>query len=105
MTLEVLEHLFFPRKLFTGAHALLKPGGLLVLSTPYHGSWKNLAISLLNGWDKHFHVDQDGGHIKFFSAAALRTMADGAGFREVGFEGVGRIRGLWKAMIFAAERR
>jgi len=32
---------------------LLKPGGRLVLTTPYHGYVKNLAIAVLGRWDAH----------------------------------------------------
>ncbi len=104
VSLEVLEHLFFPAKLFETARNALKPGGYLVLSTPYHGYLKNLAISVLNGWDKHFHVDHDGGHIKFFSERALRRMTERSGLRVLGVSGAGRFPGLWKSMVMRALR-
>ena len=43
---EVIEHLFLPRGLFACAHEALAPGGTLIVTTPYHGYWKNLAIAL-----------------------------------------------------------
>lgn len=104
VALEVIEHLFYPRKLFEQARASLKDGGSLILSTPYHGYLKNLAISLVNGWDRHFGVEQDGGHIKFFSRRTLIQMAYGAGFINPRFYGVGRLPYLWKSMILMAER-
>lgn len=42
---EVVEHLFSPHRLIQFAHAVLAPGGELILSTPYHGYLKNLAIA------------------------------------------------------------
>jgi 2-polyprenyl-3-methyl-5-hydroxy-6-metoxy-1,4-benzoquinol methylase len=102
VSLEVVEHLFYPRRLFTQARQLLRPGGRLFVSTPYHGYLKNLAISLLNGWDRHFGVDCDGGHIKFFSPRTLRQLAEDEGFRELRFSGVGRAPLLWKSMILSA---
>jgi 2-polyprenyl-3-methyl-5-hydroxy-6-metoxy-1,4-benzoquinol methylase len=105
ISLDVVEHLFFPGRLFEQSYALLRAGGSLIVSTPYHGYMKNLALSLANGWDRHFDVDKDGGHIKFFSKATLGRMARAAGFENLRFSGVGRLPGLWKAMIMVAEKR
>ena len=104
VSLDVVEHLFYPKRLFQQSHALLRKGGLLVVSTPYHGYWKNLAISLLNGWDRHFSVEQDGGHIKFFSKETLTQTARSTGFHNPRFTCVGRLPWLWKSMILAAEK-
>ncbi|HEX7242269.1 MAG TPA: class I SAM-dependent methyltransferase, partial [Longimicrobiaceae bacterium] len=71
VSLEVVEHLYLPKRLFEQSFAVLRPGGRLVLSTPYHGYLKNLAISVLGGWDHHWGVDWDGGHVKFFSRRTL----------------------------------
>jgi 2-polyprenyl-3-methyl-5-hydroxy-6-metoxy-1,4-benzoquinol methylase len=104
VALEVVEHLFYPKRLFEQSRRVLRDGGLLVVSTPYHGYWKNLALSLVDGWDRHFSVDWDGGHIKFFSARSLGRMAEAAGFRRLEFTGVGRLPYLWKSLILVAER-
>lgn len=104
VAIEVIEHLFYPKKLFEQSYRILRPGGRLVVSTPYHGYLKNLAISLVNGWDRHFRVDWDGGHIKFFSKVTLARMARDAGFHISHFRGVGRVPGLWKSMIMVAVR-
>lgn len=104
ISLEVLEHLFYPRQLFRRGYQALRPGGHLVISTPYHGYLKNLALSLVGGWDRHFNVGQDGGHIKFFSKRTLWQMALEAGFRVQRIRGVGRAPWLWKSMIMVAVR-
>jgi 2-polyprenyl-6-hydroxyphenyl methylase/3-demethylubiquinone-9 3-methyltransferase len=104
LALEVIEHLYCPRSLFRASHELLRDGGLLVVSTPYHGYLKNLAISAVNGWDRHFTVAADGGHIKFFSRKSLTRMALECGFRNPRVRGVGRVVWLWKSMILAAEK-
>jgi 2-polyprenyl-3-methyl-5-hydroxy-6-metoxy-1,4-benzoquinol methylase len=44
---EVIEHLLQPTELLQGAYEVLRPGGYLALTTPYHGRMKNVAISLL----------------------------------------------------------
>ncbi|HEX4646842.1 MAG TPA: class I SAM-dependent methyltransferase, partial [Verrucomicrobiae bacterium] len=45
---EVIEHLLLPRALFKRAREALRPGGVLVMTTPYHGYIKNLALALTN---------------------------------------------------------
>lgn len=48
ISLEVIEHLFYPKRLLEQAHRILKSDGHVILSTPYHGYLKNLAFSVLN---------------------------------------------------------
>lgn len=100
---EVVEHLFSPHLLPCFAKKLLKQGGIIIISTPYHGYWKNLALALLNKWDHHHTVLWHGGHIKFFSRATLTNLLEENGFRVVEFHGVGRLPFLWKSMIIVAK--
>jgi SAM-dependent methyltransferase len=104
ISLEVIEHLFFPRKLFEQSYRVLIDGGVVIVSTPYHGYLKNLTLSVMNGWDRHFGVDWDGGHIKFFSKTTLWRMASTVGFKDIRFLAVGRLPGLWKSMIMIAQK-
>ena len=104
VALEVVEHLYNPSRLFEQSYRALKGGGYLVLSTPYHGYVKNLALSVVNGWDRHFGVDWEGGHIKFFSKNTLARMACQAGFTRPRFKGVGRLPGLWKSIIMIVQK-
>jgi hypothetical protein len=76
---------------------------LLVVSAPYHGFLKNMAISVVNGWDRHFDPCTTGAHIKFFSHRTLAGMASAARFKELRFSGVGRVPWLWKSMVFEFE--
>ena len=101
---EVIEHLYAPHELVAFAFAALRPGGRFVITTPYHGFLKNLALSLTNGWDNHFNVDWHGGHIKFWSRRTLSQLFEKQGFRLVGFSGVGRLPYLWKSMILIGEK-
>lgn len=101
---EVIEHLYAPHQLPRFAHPLVRPGGHLVLTTPYHGYWKNLALSVLDRWDHHHTALWHGGHIKFFSRRTLTQLLEGNGWRVRRFEGVGRLPGLWKSMLLVAER-
>jgi 2-polyprenyl-3-methyl-5-hydroxy-6-metoxy-1,4-benzoquinol methylase len=100
---EVIEHLFSPHLLPNFARRVLVEGGHLVISTPYHGYLKNLALSLFNKWDKHHTVLWHGGHIKFWSRNTLTQLLEQNGFEVVGFHGVGRFPYLWKSMILVAK--
>ena len=99
---EVIEHLFLPRHLPRFAFQVLRPGGQLILSTPYHGYLKNLVLSLSNKWDTHFTPFRDGGHIKLWSRKTIIKLLEEEGFRVTHFIGAGRAPYLWKSMILVA---
>ena len=102
MSTEVIEHLYAPRALLALARRVLAPGGDLVLSTPYHGYLKNLALAASGRLDRHFTVLWDGGHIKFFSRATLGRMLREEGFEVTRFAGAGRVPLFWKSMVLKA---
>jgi SAM-dependent methyltransferase len=99
---EVVEHMYAPRQWAASCFTALKPTGRLVCSTPYHGYLKNTAISLLGKWDSHADPLWDGGHIKLWSRRTLTKLLMDAGFRDLQFRGVGRIRYLWMTMVVSA---
>jgi 2-polyprenyl-6-hydroxyphenyl methylase/3-demethylubiquinone-9 3-methyltransferase len=104
VSLEVIEHLFSPKTFLENIAFWLKKDGYLIVSTPYHGYWKNLAIALCNGHDKHFYPLWEGGHIKFFSRKTLFQMLEQSGLRPLQFWGSGRLPYLWKSMIVVAQK-
>jgi 2-polyprenyl-3-methyl-5-hydroxy-6-metoxy-1,4-benzoquinol methylase len=99
---EVIEHVVRPFNLPHFAKQLLRPGGHLIISTPYHGYLKNLVLSLTDKWDAHLSPFWDGGHIKFWSYKTLSQLLNESGFRIVRFIGAGRLPFLWKSMIVVA---
>ncbi len=101
---DVIEHLFYPAYLPRFVAAKLKSGGILILSTPYHGYLKNLALSLCGRWDPHFTPLWDGGHIKFWSRVTLSQLLATNGFQVVAFRGIGRAPWLWKDMVLVARK-
>lgn len=54
LAIEVIEHLYSPAGFAENCRALLKPGGFLVISTPFHGFWKNLLLAATGRLDRHF---------------------------------------------------
>ena len=105
LSLEVVEHVFSPRRYASVVGELLKPGGIAIVSTPYHSYIKNLALALTGKMDQHFTALWEGGHIKFFSKKTLSALMEKSGFKVVGFYGAGRLPYLWKSMILVGKAR
>lgn len=101
---EVIEHLYAPRALPRFASKVLKEGGWLVITTPYHGFLKNLVLAVAGHWDRHLSPLWDGGHIKFFSRRTLTQLLEEEGFKVKMFKGVGRAPYLWKSMLLVAKK-
>jgi 2-polyprenyl-6-hydroxyphenyl methylase/3-demethylubiquinone-9 3-methyltransferase len=101
-SLEVVEHVYFPRRYAATLFSLLEPCGTAIVSTPYHGYWKNLALALSGRMDTHYTALWDHGHIKFWSIETLGKLLTDAGFRAIQFRRVGRFPALAKSMIAVA---
>jgi|APSaa5957512535_1039671.scaffolds.fasta_scaffold73300_2 2-polyprenyl-3-methyl-5-hydroxy-6-metoxy-1,4-benzoquinol methylase len=99
VSLEVVEHVYFPRLYAKTIFKLLQPGGTAIISTPYHGYWKNLALAITGKMDLHFTALWDHGHIKFWSRETLKELLLEAGFSNIKFVRVGRIPLFAKSMI------
>jgi 2-polyprenyl-3-methyl-5-hydroxy-6-metoxy-1,4-benzoquinol methylase len=99
---EVIEHLFLPRTLFARCREALGDRGQAVITTPFHGYWKNLAIVLAGKSDHHWNAKSDYGHIKFFSKRSLTEMARECGFEPDRVVGAGRIPVLPATMVMSA---
>lgn len=104
VSLEVIEHLQDPRCFVRNVKNALSPGGIFIVTTPYHGYLKNLLLAITGGMDRHFGALWDGGHIKFWSRRSLSLLLSEAGFDLVAFRGAGRLPYIWKSMIMVAQR-
>ena len=105
ISLEVVEHVYYPRSFAKTVNDLLLPGGIAIISTPYHSYWKNLALAISGKMDSHFTALWDHGHIKFWSRQTMRTLLDEAGLDVLRFHRVGRIPLLAKSFITVARKR
>ncbi|KAB1140991.1 methyltransferase domain-containing protein [Streptomyces luteolifulvus] len=94
---EVVEHLVDPDSALDELHRVLRPGGHLMLSTPNLAAWYNRAL-LLAGVQPVFSEvslrrihgrpgDQVVGHLRLFTARALREFVAASGFDVVRVEG------------------
>lgn len=104
LSVEVIEHMYSPKEYLKNINFWLKKDGFLIITTPYHGYVKNLAIALLDKIDKHFDPLQEGGHIKFFSKNTLCRLLEEVGMRPMKFYGSGRLPFLWKSMIVVGQK-
>ena len=75
---EVVEHLREPLPLLRECGRVLKPRGILIISTGNAASWTVAAMGAR--WD-YFHIEKDGGHISFFNPQSIAAVAHNAGFR------------------------
>ena len=100
----MVEHVYAPRHYARTLFDLIEPGGTAILSTPFHGYWKNLVLALSGRLDAHFTALWDHGHIKFWSIRTLGELLREAGFVNIRFERVGRMPALAKAMIAVARK-
>jgi len=101
---EVVEHLYDPRRYASSCFRALKPGGMFICTTPYHGYLKNLLIAVAGKWDRHADPLWDGGHIKLWSRQTLSRLLSETGFDDLQFRGVGRVPGLWMTMVMAGRK-
>lgn len=98
---EVLEHLFDVHAALAELNRVLRPGGLLILTTPYHGLIKNLIIALI-GFERHYNPYLS--HIRFFTPQSLSRCLQRAGFAVEKWEGVGRHWPVWRCCFVVARK-
>jgi len=71
---QVIEHVSQPAQVLRGVHRVLKPGGMLVLSTPNADGW---GARLFGRRWIHWHAPY---HVQFFSRASMAALARDCGF-------------------------
>jgi SAM-dependent methyltransferase len=79
---ETIEHVVDPVAWLAEVRRVLRFGGRLVLTTPYHGRVATVLLGLrASAFDAHF--DPRADHLRFFSARTLRSLLRDAGFTDV----------------------
>jgi SAM-dependent methyltransferase len=77
---EVLEHVADTEQLLLEARRVLRPGGRLLITVPFHGRAKGALIALLR-FERHF--DPLGQHLRFYTRRSLADALDRGGFGQV----------------------
>jgi len=103
-SLEVVEHVYYPRLYAATLFDLVEPGGTAFVSTPYYGYLKNCALATTGKMDAHFTALWDHGHIKFWSVKTLSQLLREAGFIDIRYRFCGRVPFLSKSMIAIAKK-
>lgn len=93
---EVIEHIENPWKYISFMKKMIKPGGILLITTPNITSWLSRMIFLFEG---KFHQFSDGdlsyGHISPISSWELKVVLEKSGFIKVEIEPAGTLPFLW----------
>jgi 2-polyprenyl-6-hydroxyphenyl methylase/3-demethylubiquinone-9 3-methyltransferase len=77
---EVLEHVADVAGLLVEVRRVLRPGGRLLATVPFHGRVQGALVALTR-FDAHF--DPLGQHLRFFTRTSLATTLDAGGFAAI----------------------
>ena len=102
--IEVLAHCYLPADDLARLHACLEPKGRLILSTPYHGYWKYLALAVTGRMEQYLDTSWAGAYVHHFSPQTITRLLENTGFRDIEITRAGRIPPLAKAMIVTCRK-
>ncbi|MCL4415425.1 MAG: methyltransferase domain-containing protein [Actinobacteria bacterium] len=101
LALDVLEHVYNTERTIKELYRILKPGGQILVSTPYHGFIKNLILITLF-FEEYF--DPRGAHIRHYSKKSLTTQLKDVGFSILKCNYFGRFYPVSRAMYVLAQK-
>jgi ubiquinone/menaquinone biosynthesis C-methylase UbiE len=99
---EVLEHVADVAGQLVEVRRVLRPGGRLLVTVPFHGRVQGALIALTR-FEAHF--DPLGQHLRFFTRRSLATTLDAARFEAVDVRAWGGPPLLRRGLVARAVRR
>ena len=100
---EVIEHVLDTAGWFSEVRRVLRPGGVLSLSTPDHGRLRRLSHALLPGaFERCF--DPLADHLRFYTARSITTLLADFDFQEVRVQRAGGVPGARATLYVTAVR-
>ncbi len=101
---EVIEHVADTAGWLSEIRRVLRPGGLLLLSTPNHGRLGVLGLALRRGgFEAHF--DPRADHLRFYTRNTLRRLLVDFGFEQLLVSGAGGFPGARPILLASARRK
>ena len=98
---EVLEHVPDTAHTLSEIRRVLRTGGRLLVTTPYHGRARDVAIALAR-FESHF--DPLGQHLRFYTRRSLRTTLAAFAFDDIRLSTFGGPPLLRQALVARARR-
>jgi SAM-dependent methyltransferase len=98
---EVLEHVADTAGFLLEARRVLRRGGRLLLTVPFHARGQ-AALLALTRFEAHF--DPLGQHLRFYTRRSLRAALDACGFPGAEVHGMGGVPGARRMLVARAVR-
>jgi SAM-dependent methyltransferase len=98
---EVLEHVADVSHLLLEVRRVLRPGGRLLVTVPFHGRLQAALVALAR-FDAHY--DPLGQHLRFFTRGSLASTLEHAGFDDAGVRPLGGPPLLRRSLVARAVR-
>lgn len=100
---ETIEHVADTAGWLSEVRRVLRPGGLLLLSTPAN-SRLTLLRATLSRRAFAAHFDPCSDHLRFYTRASLAELLVEFGFAEIAIHGVGGVPGARRTLLAVAQR-